>query len=240
MAQALVAEVAPTTCDVWPRRRTLQNFLVHAFRGNTPGSTDERRSRAMPKNRKLPKFHKESQAKSWKAALSHLSLLHSQGCHKVLACTAALSKCSGYHWRHAVCLLSNLAPLAVEGNTITYNAATSACHRGRRWQSALRLQRDRAQRGIEADIFSHNSVVSASEAYSQWQGATLQLASMKHGAPVPESRPQKLCMSPASLSFPPCLSFVCLVAWDSCLDTCVICFAALCFASLLSHVLCCR
>ena len=134
-------------------------------------------------DRRFPELalHKRiKQAKSWQGALH---TLRSSG-GGVVPLTAALSRCSGRHWRHAVSVLSDFANLALEPSTITYNAATSACERGRQWQQALHLQRRLTVSGAAADTISLNSLVSASEAMSRWQSAAAHVESMGRAAVV--------------------------------------------------------
>ena len=180
--------------------RELQQIARAWHRQGSAACSDERAIRPMCKvDRKLlakqlrkqfprsrSKLHKEiKQAKSWKHALH---LLHSQNRRGVLACTAALSKCS-YYWKHALLLLADFVPYAVERNTVTFNAATSACSKGRCWQGALYLHEELQRIALEADTISHNAVVSASDMFSQWKRAAASLVWMKRGTVVLESQP---------------------------------------------------
>ena len=87
-------------------------------------------------------------------------------------------------------MLSDFAASSVRSSTITYNAATSACDKGRRWQSALHLLGKLKLSGMQADAFSHNSIISASENFPQWQSVAVFLDGMRHATILAEPRPK--------------------------------------------------
>ena len=51
----------------------------------------------------------------------------------------------------------------VERNTITYNAAISACAKGGQWEEALGLLSEMASKGVERNIITYSAAISACE-----------------------------------------------------------------------------
>ncbi len=54
-------------------------------------------------------------------------------------------------------------------DVITYNAAISACDKGRQWQEALRLVYEMLAKGLTPDVITYNAAIFACEKGSQWQ-----------------------------------------------------------------------
>ena len=63
-------------------------------------------------------------------------------------------------WRSASDLLrTSHERYGVKPNVITYNAAISACEKGRQWERALELLRDMEGKGVEPDVITYNAVI---------------------------------------------------------------------------------
>ena len=58
-----------------------------------------------------------------------------------------------------------MANSRVEANTITYNAAISACEKAGEWASASQLLDGMAKSRVEADTITYNAAISACEKY---------------------------------------------------------------------------
>ena len=60
---------------------------------------------------------------------------------------------------------------SIAADTITYNAAISACEKGQRWHGALGLLVEMRRAGIAANTITYSAAISACEKEQQWQGA---------------------------------------------------------------------
>eukprot|EP00975_Prorocentrum_lima_P031894 6695567-Prorocentrum_lima.AAC.1 len=58
--------------------------------------------------------------------------------------------------------------MKVEPDTITYNAAISACEKRGEWVKALELLMGMGNVKVEANTISHNATVSACEKCGEW------------------------------------------------------------------------
>jgi len=67
----------------------------------------------------------------------------------------------------------------LEPNTITYNAAISACGQGGQWERALPLLEGMKERGLEPDIITYSAAISACGKDGQWERALALLEEMK-------------------------------------------------------------
>ena len=63
-------------------------------------------------------------------------------------------------------------------NTISYNAAISACGKGQQWLGALQLLREMPEKVVVADAISYNAAISACDKCNQWYGAVQLLCEM--------------------------------------------------------------
>ena len=68
-------------------------------------------------------------------------------------------------------MLGTMATASVEANTISYNAAISACEQGGEWQRARQLLGAMGQASVETDTISYNAAISACEKGGEWQRA---------------------------------------------------------------------
>ncbi|CAK0897833.1 unnamed protein product [Prorocentrum cordatum] len=65
------------------------------------------------------------------------------------------------------------------GAHFSYNAATSACEKGKRWQQALLLISEMQQAKLEPDVIRYSAGISACEKGEQWQRALALLSEMR-------------------------------------------------------------
>ena len=86
----------------------------------------------------------------------------------------ALGKAS--QWELAVHILTQLEPLQIRPNEITFGAVMGACSRAAQWQSCLQLMEDLIGKELRPNIIIHNTALAACEKGSQWTVA-LQLFS---------------------------------------------------------------
>ena len=68
-------------------------------------------------------------------------------------------------WEYAVALLRQME----RPNRFSYNAAVSACAKGRQCDHALALLGEMHARGLKPDVISYSAVISACEKASMWQ-----------------------------------------------------------------------
>ena len=61
--------------------------------------------------------------------------------------------------------------IGVTVDTITYNAAISACEKGQQWQGAFVFCTEMRRMGVTADTITYNVAIGACEKGQQWQGA---------------------------------------------------------------------
>ena len=59
----------------------------------------------------------------------------------------------------ALQLLSSMANIRVEANTITYNGAISACEKAREWVRVLQLLSSMANIRVEANTITYNAAI---------------------------------------------------------------------------------
>ena len=71
-----------------------------------------------------------------------------------------------------------LRGLDVEVNVYHYNAAISACEKGRHWQLAFGLFAEMALSKVDRDVITFNAAFSACEKGRKWQLALVLLAAM--------------------------------------------------------------
>ena len=64
-----------------------------------------------------------------------------------------------------------MANIRVEADTITYNAAISACEKAGDWVRALQLLQGMATSLVEANTISYNAAISACEKAGDWMRA---------------------------------------------------------------------
>ena len=62
-----------------------------------------------------------------------------------------------------------MADIKVQPNLITFNAAISACEKGREWKKALSVIDGMLNVSVEPDIVSFNAALSACYKTTQWQ-----------------------------------------------------------------------
>eukprot|EP00613_Pedinella_sp_CCMP2098_P060822 CAMPEP_0171986624 /NCGR_PEP_ID=MMETSP0993-20121228/274965_1 /TAXON_ID=483369 /ORGANISM="non described non described, Strain CCMP2098" /LENGTH=289 /DNA_ID=CAMNT_0012639535 /DNA_START=27 /DNA_END=896 /DNA_ORIENTATION=+ len=67
----------------------------------------------------------------------------------------------------------------VEPNAVSYNAAISACEKGRQWEKAVGLINSMHNRGVEPNVISYSAAISACEKGGQWEKAVELLNSMQ-------------------------------------------------------------
>ena len=79
-------------------------------------------------------------------------------------------------WQLAVHILTQLEPLQIWPNEITFGACMGACSRAAQWQSCLQLLEDLIGKGIQPNMIIQNTALAACEKGSQWTVA-LQLFS---------------------------------------------------------------
>ena len=94
-----------------------------------------------------------------------------------------------FHWHHsaAVPLLLSTDSTSSESNKVTYNAAISACARGRQWKRALELLEEmRVSDDIEPDAISYNAAISACGKVGKWGRALELLQEMRRGGIEPD------------------------------------------------------
>merc|ERR1712137_1450706 len=77
---------------------------------------------------------------------------------------------------------NNIAP-----NTITYNAAISACEKGEQWQEALRLLNELKKTNIAPDTITYSAAISGCQKGWQWQEALRLLDEMKKNNIAPDT-----------------------------------------------------
>ena len=58
---------------------------------------------------------------------------------------------------------------SVQRNTITYNAAISACGKGEQWQQALHLSKRLPGEGVEQHSITYNTAINTCEKSEKWQ-----------------------------------------------------------------------
>ena len=68
-------------------------------------------------------------------------------------------------------LLVEMAAATIEAQLITYNAATTACEKGRQWELALRLLTDMNSAMIEMGGIAYSAAIGAWEKASQSPGS---------------------------------------------------------------------
>ena len=73
------------------------------------------------------------------------------------------------HWQEALGLLREMPSKGVERNTITYNAAISACEKGGQWKEALGLLSVTASKDVERDTITYNTAVFVCVKGGHWQ-----------------------------------------------------------------------
>ena len=78
-------------------------------------------------------------------------------------------------WEYAVALLRQME----RPNRFSYNAAVSACAKGRQCDHALALLGEMHARGLKPDVISYSAVISACEKASMWQRALELLLEME-------------------------------------------------------------
>ena len=92
---------------------------------------------------------------------------------------SALGRMRG-EWRQALELLQmSKSKYIVNPDVITYNAAISACEKGRQWKRALELLEEMANRGLEPNVITYSAAISACEKGGQWKRALKLLEEMK-------------------------------------------------------------
>eukprot|EP00933_Yihiella_yeosuensis_P079342 TRINITY_DN9183_c0_g1_i7.p1 TRINITY_DN9183_c0_g1~~TRINITY_DN9183_c0_g1_i7.p1 ORF type:complete len:143 (-),score=10.34 TRINITY_DN9183_c0_g1_i7:198-626(-) len=84
-------------------------------------------------------------------------------------------------------LLSLMPQTKVAPNTISYNAAISACQRGGQWQLALNLLSLMPQSEISPDAISYNAAIIACEEGGQWQLALDLIGLMPQSKVAPDA-----------------------------------------------------
>ncbi|OLP88849.1 Pentatricopeptide repeat-containing protein, chloroplastic [Symbiodinium microadriaticum] len=100
----------------------------------------------------------------WKIAISFLHHLQNQRLANVITFSTALSSLDAASlWAHAIVLLASMEGFGVRRNSITYNAAISACanSEGESWAAALCLLHTLEQGNTETSIIPYNSATSA-------------------------------------------------------------------------------
>merc|ERR1711924_215713 len=65
------------------------------------------------------------------------------------------------------------------GDVISFNAAISACEKGRKWECALELLETMSGRGVKPNVVSFNAVISACEKGRKWERALDLLENMR-------------------------------------------------------------
>ena len=68
---------------------------------------------------------------------------------------------------------------SVQRNTITYNAAISACGKGEQWQQALHLWKRLPGEGVEQQKMTYNTAISTCEKSEKWQQGLCLLGRMQ-------------------------------------------------------------
>ena len=63
------------------------------------------------------------------------------------------------------------AQRALKPDVISYNAAMSACDKGRQWQRALEVMEGMPQRALKPDVIGYSAAISACDKGGQWQRA---------------------------------------------------------------------
>ena len=88
---------------------------------------------------------------------------------------------------HALDLLSMMTVEGVAPNAVTYNAAISACGKGRRWAQAIELLREMDEAGVRPNKISYNAAISACEKGGQWARAVDLLVEMENKGVLPDA-----------------------------------------------------
>eukprot|EP00913_Durusdinium_trenchii_P012603 g11836.t1 len=139
-------------------------------------------------------------AARWDVALALLHLLRPHGDEGLVAYNAAISACEKAGlWEAALCLLRDISRLKLsfngassgvatrngssaanlkprwkrklQPNTVSYNAAISACERDGRWQVASQLMAQRLSQRLKVDVAGLGALVSTCCQASQWERA---------------------------------------------------------------------
>merc|ERR1711938_278624 len=91
-------------------------------------------------------------------------------------------------WQSAVQLLESAeARYGVTPNTITYNAAISACEKGGQWERALALLDAMQAAGVAPDTITYSAAISACEKGGQWERALALLDEMQAAGVAPNT-----------------------------------------------------